>query len=88
MEAAHVRLGSIPHGKREVGAAEKPSDFWVVPLTPEAHRTQHSGSEAYFWQANDIDPIVIAALLYAHSGDIEAGTLVCQNARIVAPWRG
>ena len=75
------------HGKRETGVAEKPSDCWVTPLTPAEHRKQHSMSEREFWKAEGIQPIVIAALLFANTGDDDAGQLILRNARTIAPWR-
>jgi hypothetical protein len=49
---------------------------------------QHASNEAWWWASQDIDPIIIAALLYAHSGDEEAGRLVIEHARRLARWTG
>lgn len=84
-EAAHVRYGSLRHGKRSTGLGEKPSDQWAVPLCPRDHRegpdAQHSTNEEHWWKLRGIDPLVVAALLYANSGDVEAGTM------IIMDWR-
>jgi hypothetical protein len=37
-EACHIRVGSIGHGKRDTGMAEKPSDKWTVSLCNWHHR--------------------------------------------------
>lgn len=85
IEAAHIRLGSLPHGKPAPGMGEKPSDQWAVPLTAEEHRlgvaAQHHRGEHLWWAEHNIDPLVIAALLWAATGDIERGTAICQHAR-------
>lgn len=87
VEAAHIRFGSLPHGKRETGVAEKPSDCWVLPLTPGEHRKQHSMNEREFWKEAGIHPLTLAALLFTNTGDDEAGRLIIRNARTTAPWR-
>lgn len=84
-EAAHVRYGSLAHGKRETGAGQKPDDKWTVPLCPAHHRegpdAQHNHSERKWWVLQGIDPLVIAALLWACTGDNEAAEQVCMHAR-------
>lgn len=87
VEAAHVRFGSIPHGKRPTGMSEKPDDKWVLPLSPEEHRAQHGMNEQRYWQAKGIDPLVVAALLWAASGDEEAGRNIVENARRLTLWQ-
>ena len=86
-EAAHIRFGSWQHGKRETGMGERPDDKWCVPLSPEEHRlgnrSQHTMSERRYWNEKGIDPVIIAALLWAVSGDTEAGQSICLNARII-----
>lgn len=70
-EAAHVRYGSLIHGKRHTGKSEKPDDRWTVPLCAEHHRTgsnaQHGSNEEGWWARHGIDPILISSLLYSHS---------------------
>lgn len=82
-EAAHVRYGSLKHGKRTTGLGEKPSDQWTVPLCPRDHRNgpdaQHLSNEAHWWELRGIDPLVVAALLFANSGDVEAGEQIIRG---------
>lgn len=89
IEAAHIRLGSLSHGKPASGLGEKPSDLWAVPLTAEEHRlgpaAQHHRGEHLWWAEQNIDPLVIAALLWAATGDIDRGTAICLHARDF-PW--
>lgn len=84
-EAAHIRTGSLAHGKRETGGSERPSDKWTVPLCPEHHRLgndcQHNSNEAEWWKRHKIDPFSTAALLWSHTGDHQAAMLVCTTVR-------
>jgi hypothetical protein len=67
-EAAHLRVGSIEHGKRNTGMAEKPNDAWCLPLCNRHHREQHAaGNELKFWDKYSIDPFLLAIMLNAHS---------------------
>jgi hypothetical protein len=80
-EAAHVRYGDPERGKRSVGIGERPSDCWVCPLCPQHHRlandSQHAtGDERAWWEARGIDPLALAARLYAVSPDVEAMTRI------------
>lgn len=84
VEAAHIRYADDRYGKRSVGTGLKPSDRWVVPLAADQHRRQHSMAEREFWESAGIDPVVIAALLYAHSGDDSAAIQVIRNARLIS----
>jgi hypothetical protein len=59
-EAAHIRVGSIGHGKRDTGMAEKPSDKWTVSLCNWHHRRQHSMAELDFWREVGMDPFMTA----------------------------
>lgn len=88
-EAAHVRYASLAHGKRETGKSEKPDDCWAVPLSSDAHREQHSMSERAFWKAANTDPLVVAALLFASSGNEPMGVQIIIAAQQGAfPWIG
>lgn len=91
IEAAHVRYGSLPHGKRETGLGEKPSDCWTVPLSTDAHRlsldAQHNHNERVWWERIKIDPLIVAALLFAVSDDYDAGCLIIRNAVNMARTR-
>ena len=66
-EAAHIRVGSINHGKRYTGMAEKPSDKWTVPLCKKHHDEQHSMNEMKFWALYRIDPFMLAITLKERS---------------------
>ncbi len=59
-EAAHIRVGSIGHGKRDTGMAEKPSDKWTVSLCNWHHRRQHAMNELDFWREVGMDPFMTA----------------------------
>lgn len=66
-DAAHLRMADVARGKRYTGKGEKPSDRWTTPLCRPCHEKQHSGSEAAFWAALNIDPIALCVRLYAES---------------------
>lgn len=60
-EAAHIRIGSIGHGKRDTGMSEKPSDKWSVSLCNAHHREQHAqGDELKWWASKGMDPFMTA----------------------------
>jgi len=71
VEVCHVRYADAAHNKRNTGMAEKPSDMWCLPLTPEEHRlgnsSQHSTSEREWWQGHGIDPLQACKDLYSIS---------------------
>lgn len=76
-EAAHIRSGSQPYGKRETGGGEKSSDKWAVPLCSLMHREQHdAGDELAWWESKGIDPFRLALSLYAASGDDDAAETI------------
>jgi hypothetical protein len=75
-EAAHVRIGS------DGGMALKPSDRHAVPLCTRCHALQHRG-ERTFWLNLGNDPIVLAASLWASSGDVLAGERIVIHARFI-----
>ena len=64
-EAAHIRSGSINHGKLSTGMAEKPNDSWCVPLCGKHHREQHTMNEMEFWKCYRINPFILAMTLRA-----------------------
>jgi len=71
--------------KHNAGVGAKPDDIFVVPLSGEMHRLQHSfGDERKFWKVYDVDPIFYALALYAFSGDYERGCRIVNNARPLA----
>lgn len=85
VEAAHIRYADPRFGKRETGVGEKASDRWTVPLHVEMHRlgkdAQHAGNERAFWRRHGIDPVRVAAALYANSGDYEVCESIIREAR-------
>jgi len=80
VEAAHIRFADVTWGKHHPGQGQKPDDMWVVPLSPEKHREQHSMNERLFWQQQGIDPLKIALVLFVHSGDDEIAQTVINHA--------
>ena len=79
-EAAHVRYGSPQNGKRYVGKGEKPSDKWTVPLCGRHHAIQHQIGEREFWLIAGIDPVQLAADLFACTGDHATGERIVMRA--------
>lgn len=78
-QACHVRSGELSIGKWPTGGAEKPSDCWVVPLCGKHHDEQHSMNEVEFWREQGINPLQVAAYLYASSGDHVAGESIIRH---------
>lgn len=76
VEAAHVRFDDWSVGKRPTGKAEKPHDFWALPLGRDRHREQHSGSEQAFWRRYGLDPLRICLALWAYTQNDEVGRLI------------
>lgn len=64
-EAAHIRTGSLAHGKNSTGMQEKSSDKWALPLCGKHHREQHAMNEMAFWKQHGIDPFMLALTLRA-----------------------
>lgn len=85
VEAAHIRFADARYFKRGVGGAEKPDDKWCVPLSPAEHRRQHDMNEQEYWAATGIDPVFVAALLWAHSGNEEIAEQIIAQARKAKP---
>ena len=85
VEAAHVRMASAIHGKRETGTGQKPDDCWSAPLCAEHHRTgpeaQHALGEQEFWNRNKIDPCGLALALWCATGDEERAEAVINETR-------
>jgi hypothetical protein len=88
-EAAHLRMGNLDIGKRHVGMAEKPSDFWATPLCVWCHRagmeSQHALGEEQFWKLAGINPFALAIKLYAEFGG--AGGTVRKRQKANMPKR-
>lgn len=74
-EAAHLRMASAAFGKAS-GMGKKPPAKWATPLCPDHHRIlkncQHDQSEAVFWHALGINPLITCEQLYAQRGDLVA----------------
>ncbi len=70
VHVAHLRAGSLEHGKRETGKGEKPSDRWTTPLCPFHHinggrksQTYYPGGEEQFWADHGICPFALCLAL-------------------------
>lgn len=86
VEAAHIRFADHRYRKPAVGAAEKPDDKWVVPLSPAEHRRQHSMNEQAYWAEVGIGPCLVAMMLWNNTGDDEEGeAIIRQFARKAQP---
>lgn len=81
-QAAHIRFADEKADKRYCGKQEKPDDIWALPLCGTCHGRQHHVGERAFWNANDIDPIKVAAMLALNTGDHEAGCRIVLANRI------
>jgi hypothetical protein len=85
IEAAHIRMGSLPHGKPTSGTSEKPSDRWAVPLCADHHQllpdAQHHIGEEAFWKKHNIDPFVLALSLWGETGHEEAALTILSELR-------
>ncbi|MBN9317983.1 MAG: DUF968 domain-containing protein [Devosia sp.] len=82
VEACHIRYADLEKGKQHTGKGERPDDEYVVPLHPDLHREQHSMNERSFWQKQGVDPVKVAKLLYAVSGNFEEAAKVLRLARL------
>ena len=81
VEAAHIRYADLRYFKPITGMAEKPDDKFAVPLAAGAHRAQHSTGERAWWETQGIDPVLIAILLWCHTGNDDAGVHIIRTAR-------
>jgi len=74
-EAAHLKMASAAFGK-PLRFGKKPEDRWALPLCRDDHQNalhaQHRQAEAAFWEALGINPLLVAAKLYAQRGDLVA----------------
>src|SRR5215469_15398255 len=75
-EAAHVRAGT-----NSGGMGLKPEDRFLVPLCHEHHVEQHAKGEKSFWASRNIDPLNLAARLWAVTGDMAAGIRAIMRTR-------
>lgn len=67
-DPAHLRAGSLLHGKEPAGKAEKPHDRWTLPLCRQHHDRQHSMAELNFWKQYGVDPFLLALILWSLTG--------------------
>ncbi len=83
IHAAHLRAASPLHGKRHVGAGERPDDHWLTPLCGEHHlfgeESQHGMYELAFWRFHRIDPFVLALSLWRATGDEATGIQIIRE---------
>lgn len=72
-EVSHIRSQSGTFNKRS-GMGRKPPDRFVTPLCGDCHREEraalHRVGERIFWMLIGINPLLVAAKLYAAKGDI------------------
>lgn len=65
VEAAHLSYANPRYGHYGRGRGTKASDMWALPLCPEEHRAQHSGSEVSYWSEVGETPHSLAVVLWA-----------------------
>jgi hypothetical protein len=64
VEAAHVSFAAPEYLHYGRGKGTKADDRWALPLSPEAHRDQHSHNERDWWARQGIDPHLLALVIY------------------------
>jgi hypothetical protein len=83
VHVAHIRAQYPEEGWREVGKAEKPSDFRTAPLCPRCHlngpEAQHRGNERDWWERLAVYPPAFCAALVAAFGRGESGGRVVEE---------
>lgn len=77
-DAAHIRQAAP--GKPPIGMGLKPDDKFTVPLCHDCHLRQHSVGEKPFFAALKIDPLLLAAKLFAKSPDLVAMQAIAADA--------
>ncbi len=65
VEAAHLSYANPRYGHYGRARGTKASDLWALPLCPEEHRIQHSGSEITYWSEVGENPHSLAVVLWA-----------------------
>lgn len=86
-DPAHIRASSLLHGKEHTGRSEKPSDWWAVPLCRPHHEKQHGMNELNFWKLFNIDPFLLALVLWGLSGKEHQAIEVLQIHARTGPGR-
>lgn len=81
VEAAHISYADPRAGKLGRGKGRKESDCWAVPLCQEEHALQHTMDEQAYWRSVGIDPVPVAAFLYAACPSVERAMLVIRSIR-------
>lgn len=84
VQVCHIRTPCLELGKTHTGRSEKPSDIYVLPMTPEKHELQHSMNEEKFWDLYGPGferAVVIAQALYINSGNEETCRKILNMAR-------
>ena len=84
VQVCHLRSGSLEHGKRPTGGAEKPGDRWTTPNCWKCHAEQHDrGDELAWWAELGIDPFRLCKALQADfdRGLTGASTIIAFAAR-------
>jgi hypothetical protein len=81
VEAAHVRMGNPLYGKQPAGMQQKSDDRFTTPLCGRHHDEQHSMNEGDFWNALDIDPLMLALALFDATGDEERAEAIIRAHR-------
>lgn len=75
VEAAHLSYSAPEYGHYGRGKSSKASDRWVLPLSPQEHRKQHSMNEREYWQRMRMNPHIIALTIWGlwteHGEDAE-----------------
>lgn len=84
IQAAHIRYADPRYGKRPTGMGEKASDMWAVPLAPDVHEEQHGEGERGFWAESGFDPLLVAAALWANTGDTDTAVVILRTHREAA----
>lgn len=79
-EACHVRMTDPSIGKLNSGLGQKPHDYFTVPMCGKHHRRQHLQNEQNWWAAHNIDPVKVALMLFAVSGDHQEGERIVRAA--------
>lgn len=95
VHVAHLRMGSLAHGKEMTGLATKPSDRpWTLGICPEHHtngpKAQHNfpGGEEAFWSALGVDPFQLCLDLSSAYGRAKPGApIIARHAALARQQR-
>lgn len=91
VEAAHVSYAAPHYLHYGRGKGHKADDRWALPLSPDAHRDQHSHNEKEWWQRQGINPHELALTIFgawcAWGDDAEPFCIARINQGLVATGR-